>query len=321
VARTLDLGCGAGAVALLLARASRNVVATDVSARALAWTRFNALLNGVANIEPREGDLYEPVHGERFDCIAVHPPFVARPAGAAASAFIHGGARGDELPLRVVAGAAPHLSPGGRAVVLGDWPVVDGDALDARIRAAVGAGPVDVLVLQSPSKNLDEYCTVLAAVEHRDLGDAFARAAIAQREHLERMGLRGLALAFVVLAPGAGWTSLVSIRHLSDAPVTSATIERLVAARTLATGPREVLARARLRVPAGTRMVEQPMPDGGPPSVIVQLPAGRSEWPPVLEAHIGALVARISATERVGDDEQTIQAARDALLRGALELA
>ena len=234
VDRALDLGCGAGPVALMLARSAARVVATDVSPRAIAYTRLNLTLHGIDNVELREGDLYEPVRGERFDRIAAHPPFVARPDGARASTFVHGGARGDELPLRVLAGAAGHLSSSGRAVVLGDWPVVEEDPLDARVRAAVGGIAADVLVLQSPPKNLDEYCALLAAVEHGELGDAFTRAAIAHRDHLDRLGLRGLALACVVVSAGAGWTSLVSIRHIQDAPVTAEAIERLIAARSLA---------------------------------------------------------------------------------------
>jgi SAM-dependent methyltransferase len=316
----LDLGCGAGPVALLLARAARRVVATDVSPRALAFARFNAALNGVTNVELREGDLFAPVRGERFDRIAAHPPFVARPPGAATSTFVHGGARGDELSMRILAVASGHLSGSGRAVVLGDWPLVDDQPLEARVRAAVGPRPVDVLVLQSPQKNLDEYCALLAAAEHRELGDAFARAAIAHRDHLEQMGLRGLALAFVVLAPGTGWTSAVSIRHVNDAPVSADAVDRLLAARRLALGPREALGAARLRFPAGAHLVEQPMPDGGPPSLVVQLPRGRPEWPPVLEPPIAALAARIANAERVddaGDDAR--DAARQALLRGALD--
>lgn len=312
----LDLGCGAGPVALLLARAARRVVATDLSPRALAFTRFNATVNGVANVEAREGDLYAPVEGERFDRIAAHPPFVARPPGAAASTFVHGGDRGDELPMRVLAGAADHLSASGRAVVLGDWPLLDEGPLDARVRAAVGPRPVDALVLQSPPKNLDEYCTLLAAVEHRELGEPFARAAIAHRDHLEQMGLRGLALAFVVLAPGEGWTSLVPIRHVSDAPVAAETLDRLLAARRLALGPRDALAAARLRFPPGARVVEQPMPDGSPPSLVVHPPAGRPEQPAVLGHPLVPLVRHIAAADRVDD---AVDAAREALLRGALE--
>ena len=102
VESALDLGCGAAPVGLLLARACRRVVATDVNARALAFASVNAALNGVRNLELRLGDLYETVRGERFDRIAAHPPFVARPAGARASTFVHGGDRGGRA---VAAGA------------------------------------------------------------------------------------------------------------------------------------------------------------------------------------------------------------------------
>lgn len=329
IERALDLGCGAGPVGLVLARVARRVVATDVNARALAFARVNAALNGVTNLEVRLGDLYEPVRGERFDRIAAHPPFVARPAGARASTFVHGGARGDELPLRVLAGAADHLSPGGRAVVLGDWPVVDGDPLATRVRGAVGAVPADVLVLESPPKNLDEYCALLAAVEHRQLGPEFARAAIAQRDHLEKLGLRGLALACVVVAPGRGWTSHLPVRHVGDAPIAAETVERLLAARGLALGGDDDLAAARLLLPSGARLVEQPMPGGAPPSTIVQLPPGRPEWPVVLDAPAASWVSRIARAGSVrlavrqdgGDERDGVAAARDALLKGALEPA
>jgi SAM-dependent methyltransferase len=316
----LDLGCGAAPVAILLARAAARVVATDISPRALAVSRLNLALHGVGNVELRLGDLYEPVRGERYDRIAAHPPFVARPAGAAASTFIHGGARGDELPLRVLAGAAEHLARGGRAVVLGDWPILEGDSLEARVRAAVGPGDTDVMVLQSPPKNLDEYCAQLAAVEHAELGDAFRRAAIAHRDHLEAMGLRALALACVVLGPGRGWTSLVPVRHVHDAPITDDAIARLLSARRLAFGPREALASARLCFPEGSRRVEQPMPDGAPPSLVVQPPAGAPEQPAALEAPLAAVVLRISGTDRVDEagGEEAIEAAREALLRGVL---
>ncbi len=317
----LDLGCGAGPVALLLARTARRVVATDVSARALAWTRFNLAVDGVTHVEVREGDLYEPVRGERFDRIAAHPPFVARPEGVAESTFVHGGPRGDELPLRVLAGAAAHLTEGGRAVVLADWPLLDGDALEGRVAAAVAGGAADALVLQSPSKNMDEYCAMLAAVEHPELGDAFSRAAIAHREHLAHLGLRGLALAFVVVTRGSGRTSLVPIRHVGDVAVTAASVERLLGARELASAPDEALAAARVRIPAGARLLEQPMPDGSPASVVVQLPAGRPEWPPVLDGALAARVARVAASDRVGRDPEAISAAREGLLRGALDVA
>ena len=63
--RALDVGTGNGIHALLAARHTRRVVATDVNARALAFTEVNAALSGLDNVECRRGSLFEPVDGER----------------------------------------------------------------------------------------------------------------------------------------------------------------------------------------------------------------------------------------------------------------
>ena len=64
VERVLDVGTGSGVHALLAARHGKEVVATDVNARALAYTELNAALNGIRKIECREGSLFEPVRSE-----------------------------------------------------------------------------------------------------------------------------------------------------------------------------------------------------------------------------------------------------------------
>jgi SAM-dependent methyltransferase len=329
VEKALDLGCGAGALALSLAASARRVVATDVNPRALAWARFNARFNGVAGVDFRLGDLFEPVREDRFDLVVAQPPFVARRADAEPSTFAHGGDRGDELALRALSGAASRLTPEGRAVVLADWPLVDGDSLDGRVRAAIGVARADAFVLQSPAKNLDEYCTSIAAAEHPHLGDAFARAACAQRDHFERLGVRGVAQGLVVLeASGAGRTALVSVRHGSDVPVASETVDRIVAAHALASAPERALLTARLRMPAGTRLVEQPSVHGAGAAVLVQLPASRPEWPFALEPSVAdalrAIDAASSVLEAAGAGAQRAgqlaAIARDALRRGALEV-
>jgi hypothetical protein len=74
-------------------------------------------------------------------------------------------------------------------------------------------------------------------------------------------------------------------------------------------------------MPAGARLVEQPMPDGALPSVVVQLPAGRPEWPPVLDATLAARVARVAQAARVDEaGAGALETAREALLRGALDV-
>lgn len=123
-ARTaLDLGTGSGIQALHAARFSERVVATDVSARALAFARFAAELNEVAGVEFRLGSLYEPVAGERFDRIVSNPPFVITPRRPEVPSYEYrdGGLAGDELVEAVIRGAAAHLEPGGIAQLLANW--------------------------------------------------------------------------------------------------------------------------------------------------------------------------------------------------------
>ena len=83
--RALDLGTGCGVQALHLSTHAAHVVATDVNARALAITAFNAALNEV-EVDVRDGSLWEPVAGETFDLVTTNPPFVISPATDRAAA-------------------------------------------------------------------------------------------------------------------------------------------------------------------------------------------------------------------------------------------
>lgn len=77
----LDLGTGAGAIALSLAHEGRfgSIVATDVSKDALAVARDNAERLRLADrVEWRAGPLWDTVlDAERFDVVVSNPPYVA----------------------------------------------------------------------------------------------------------------------------------------------------------------------------------------------------------------------------------------------------
>jgi hypothetical protein len=109
--RALDLGTGCGAQGLLLARHSETVVSVDVNPRALAFASFNAVLNGAANVQCREGSWFAPVADERFDVIACNPPFVVSPD--AAYTYRDSALPRDGVCRMVVRDAADHLSDGG----------------------------------------------------------------------------------------------------------------------------------------------------------------------------------------------------------------
>ncbi|WP_417234765.1 methyltransferase [Arthrobacter sp.] len=138
VDRALDLGTGCGIQTFHLLSHARTVVATDISERALAFTRFNLLLNhrGLEldpgrledRVQLRLGSLLEPVVGERFDLVVSNPPFVITPRHAGEQAadqytYRDGGMAGDALIESLVRGLPGVLAPGGTAQMLGNWEI------------------------------------------------------------------------------------------------------------------------------------------------------------------------------------------------------
>lgn len=143
-ARGLDIGAGCGIQALRARAHVDHVVATDISARALAFTRLNALLNGVDGIEVRQGSLFAPVEGELFDRVVSNPPFVITPRVADVPAYEYrdGGMVGDDLVAAFVSGVGRHLAPGGVAQLLGNWETRDRIAGLDRVRGWIESSPV-----------------------------------------------------------------------------------------------------------------------------------------------------------------------------------
>lgn len=140
----LDVGTGSGAIALALATEGpfARVVATDVSAGALEVARANREAAAPdAPIEFREGSLFAPVAGERFDVVVSNPPYVGaeeresldaevrdwEPAGA-----LFAGVGGLDVLRPLVAGAPAHLAPGGLLAM--EMGAAQADAVCALVR-------------------------------------------------------------------------------------------------------------------------------------------------------------------------------------------
>ncbi|MDR6415064.1 methyltransferase [Pseudarthrobacter sulfonivorans] len=143
VAKALDLGTGCGIQSFHLLHHAEHVTATDISERALAFTRFNLLLNAeVLHLDPehledrvslRLGSLLDPVTGEEFDLVVSNPPFVITPrtlGEEAAGQFTYrdGGLPGDEIVSSLVRALPTVLAPAGTAQLLGNWEIPAGAA-------------------------------------------------------------------------------------------------------------------------------------------------------------------------------------------------
>lgn len=154
--RVLDVCTGTGALALAaVAAGARDVTAVDLSRRAVANARTNALLNR-ARVRVRRGDLFAPVSGGSFDAVVCNPPYVpsatARLARYAIDRSWDAGPDGRVLIDRVCAEAGRVLAPGGvlllvQTAVVGVDRTLDGLAaagLEPSVvaRKTIGFGPV-----------------------------------------------------------------------------------------------------------------------------------------------------------------------------------
>jgi release factor glutamine methyltransferase len=111
----LDMGTGSGVGAVHAAKYARRVVAVDINPAAVRCAGINALINGVeGRVDIRHGDLFAPVHGEKFDLVLFNPPFLrGAPTDDRDRAW-----RSSDVAERFAAGLREHLKPHGLALVL-----------------------------------------------------------------------------------------------------------------------------------------------------------------------------------------------------------
>lgn len=206
VATALDLGTGCGIQALHAARHARRVIATDISSRALTIAAFNAALNGVDRIEFREGSLYEPVAGERFDLIVSNPPFVITPrtAGVPAYEYRDGGMVGDGIVAAVVRGAEQHLAPGGIAQFLGNWEYREGIHAHDRIAGWLTDCGLDAWVIEREVQDAAAYAETWIRDGGTRPGPEFDRLERAWIDDFDARGVQQIGFGYIALRRGSG---------------------------------------------------------------------------------------------------------------------
>ena len=230
VRAALDLGTGCGIQAILAARHATQVVACDINPRALNFTAFNALLNGVTNVACRRGSFFEPVRGETFDLIVSNPPFVISPESA--MVYRDSGLRGDDVSRQVITQASTHLAEGGLAFILIGWGVREGETWPDRLREWASDLPCDVWFLHHSS----EVPLLYAASWNSPLqsrSDEFATAIDRWTAYLADLGFAQVAYGAAVMrrrTAQKNWVRFDDLRGL-DVPESGEQIARLIAAQ------------------------------------------------------------------------------------------
>ncbi len=274
--RVLDVGCGAGAAALWMASRAGQVVATDINPRALEFVRINAAINGVTNVDTQEGDLFESVAGEEFDLIVSQPPFVPAYPGSAAARYRNAGPLGGEVVRRLLATLPEYLTNDGRAVVVFEHAELD-DA-GAKPPGCIAAGTPDLraVIIAGAEVDADAYSVRYASQELNQGLDRFDAAATGMREHLARLGIRGVRPAICVATranQSSAWIQTAYAGTTLWDEVQPGTLDRLLTGHALVADKLHGFSEAPIRLPDSTYILRQSAAND-PEIVQVALPQG-----------------------------------------------
>lgn len=183
----LELCAGTGIAALIASKFASHTWATDITARATAFARFNIALNGIDNCTAGQGDLYDAVlPGQTFDRIVAHPPYM--PSLEQKVIFRDGGDDGEQITRRIIAGLPEYLRPGGRFYCTCMATERAGAPVESRIRTMLGQqeSEFDVVVLTYRSFDPTDYYFQLALKGRATLDEVVTRHQIFQSLTVEK---------------------------------------------------------------------------------------------------------------------------------------
>jgi Methyltransferase small domain len=211
---TFDMGAGCGIQSLLAAAHSDRMVASDINPRALSFTVFNALLNGIEALEIREGSAFQPVAGEMFDLIVCNPPYVISPESS--HDYRDSRLPGDEFCKRLIYEVPHFLADRGFACILISWALRRGQDWWEPLMHWFPAGDFGALVLKTETvdtlANASRWITAPAGPSLTTRQEILGR----WRDYYDSRGIEFVGYGAVVLRRlqnGRSWTCFESLRN------------------------------------------------------------------------------------------------------------
>lgn len=326
--RALDLGTGSGVLALMAGRHSERVWATDKNERAIAFTRFNAGLNGVTNLECLAGDLFEPVAGRRFDLVVGSLPFVIAPQ--ARYLFRDSGTRGDQFCRRLVRTAPPLLEEGGYCQLLGNWVHRKGQSWQEALAGWFDGTGCDALVYGGETQDASGYATSWIQDTESGGPEQFAETYDRWMRFYEQEGIEAVTYGILMLRKASGRPNWVCLEQTPDqfaGPCGAGVVRRFEVEGFLRARPDDrALLDACLRLAPEARLEQQyALTPDGMAAVAFRLHTLKGlVFQTEVDAHVVELVVRCNGRRRLREVFQEIAAARgadpDALVPGGLPL-
>lgn len=259
----LDLGTGCGVLALVLAGSSKAVRATDINPRAEAFTRFNAALNGIANIEASCGDRFEPVEDETFDLIVSNPPFFLGPEPHLL--FTSNALELDSFVESLARAAGRHLNSGGFFQMTCEWVERSDEPWKQRLTSWFEGSGCDVLVLKAYEVSTIDYtlrrAAEAAAVCPVESGDSLLR----QMRYFEQQHVSKIFGGVVSMRrrDGKNWMVFEEMEETPAESFGELLEERFATLDVITSAEGAALLGTRPRVAKGVRLMQPAIPQEG----------------------------------------------------------
>lgn len=324
--RVLDLGCGAGAFALLASRrGATHATGIDLNPRAVFIASLNASLNAIS-ARFIEGDLTAPVRSERFDLVVSQPPFVARPPEMTASTYLHGG---DDLTLSMLSAGASVLAPGGVLLSRFDASVTP-VPLIKRLRDSLRDTRLDVVLFTARGAPPDVLSIAYASASDPSFGPGFHTRSVQYRNHLAATNVTEFSSALVRISrPSERQQGFAGALVANDiARITSKLLHSVWAGFDALTHDTVSFGTERLSLQDHSTLTRSTTLAGDAPGETYLLRSSRGALPDVTLSDAAAellavLVTHSTVTEAIARwaelTEQSIEAVRDSVLRFARE--